>query len=153
MFERRSAPFKRAFPSRFGWQIVPGGKPNTACGTHALPARYAALKLQFDKIPGLQCVHRACNQRQLLLDFWPACRWKNQNCQPPSGKVLLIPEVPVSRDKRLKRFFGFRQQISIFQPFPSHFKRGAYLVWNQCFPQWCRSALVKENLHDGLRAD
>jgi len=72
---------------------------------------------------------------------------KHEDCKAPPAQVLLLTNVLVGGDHRVKGCCGHPQQITILQFRPTHLSARLHFVSCQGAPQRSGSALVEEDSH------
>src|SRR5260221_1931920 len=71
-----------------------------------------------------------------------------ENRQPPARWVLLMAEILVANNEKIKPSgLSFTEQVTIFQVTPTHFQGRMHLMTLQCLAHLPRRADVEQHLH------
>ena len=77
----------------------------------------------------------------------PSWFWQNKYPKPAATKVLLVTDVFVGSDQKVKITFSGVKQSAIFQFGPTHLRGGLDVVRSKVTPQWSGRSLIKKDSH------
>ena len=108
----------------------------------------SVAEIQLLIITRPQGIHGSGNFFEVLLDFWPACGRKNQDGELPATEILLMLQVLVRCDQRLKTVrLRHANEFTILQIVPALLERGYDGMPGQRVSKWGGRSLVEEDFH------
>ena len=101
----------------------------------------------FDVASGDRLADCCDHTWQLSLDARPARREEHNDRDAATGQILLVLEAAVRGDEDFKpRRLGFGDQQTVLKRRPSALERRFDGIPDKGFAQWCRRALIKQDL-------